>query len=544
MKSTNTASTKTAFTRTAFTRTAGAGAVALALALTGCSAGSGDTDEASDATIVVAIAEPDHLTPGNHYASYEVLLSVFSPLMSIDDDGNLEPLQAESVESEDAITWTVNLRDGWTFHNGEPVTSQSYVDAWNYLAYEPNAWVNAGQLRNVVGYSELSPGDGSEPGATELSGLTVVDENTFTIELRSPDRQFPAQLTAGQTGLYPMPEAAFDDLEAYDRFRNGPFALTAAWESNQDIVVEAYDEYQGPEPTLGGVTFRPYLDTAIAYTDALAGEVDITAVPANKVAVAETDFGDNFIALDAPGVDFLAFPGDDDRFEDVRVRQAISMSIDREAVNNAIYGGTQIPSTSLTSPSMPGDPAGVCGIYCEFDPEAAKDLLEEAGGFEGTMEIAFVGGWGQEDLFEAYANQIRQNLGIEDVVASPSTDFAEFTARVEAGDIKGMGRGRWGALYPSQQDTLHAVYTANGDGNYATGGYSNPEVDALLAEADAAETLEESYVGYEKAQERIIEDFPVIPTFGNRYMYVTSDRIADLHTVAGGVLMSQVELAE
>ncbi|AWB87695.1 peptide ABC transporter substrate-binding protein [Mycetocola zhujimingii] len=529
-----------------FSKKAGVGAAALVLAVTGCSTAATDAGTDGDDTIVVAIAEPDHLTPGNHYSSYEVLVTVFSPLMSIEDDGTLEPLQAESVESDDAVTWTVTLRDGWTFHNGEPVTAQSYVDAWNYAAYEPNAWVNAGQLRNIVGYPELSPGDGSEPTATELSGLNVVDETTFTIELKTADRQFPSQLTAGQTGLYPMPEEAFEDLEAYDRhpIGNGPFQLTGAWESNKDIVVEAFEEYEGPEPTIDGVTFRPYLDTAVAYTDALAGEVDIAAVPANKVAVAESDFGDRFHALDAPGVDFLAFPGTDARFDDVRVRQAISMAIDRDAVNEAIYGGTQIPSTSLTSPTMPGDPEGICGEFCEFDPDAAKALLAEAGGFEGTMEIAFVGGWGQEDLFEAYANQIRQNLGIEDVVAAPSTDFAEFTARVESGDIKGMARGRWGALYPSQQDTLHAVYTAAGDGNFATGGYSNPEVDALLAEADSAETLEESYAGYEEAQARILEDFPVIPTFGNRYMYATSEKIADLHSVAGSVLMSRVELAE
>lgn len=526
-----------------FQRTTGVGAVALALVLTGCTAAPA-ASEARDDSIVVAIAEPDHLTPGNHYSSYEVVMAIFSPLMSLEEDGSLEPLQAESVESEDAITWTVKLNDGWTFHNGEPVTSESYVDAWNYLAYEPNAWVNAGQLRNVVGFSDLSPGDGSEPAATELSGLTVVDDLTFTIELKAADRQFPAQLTAGQTGLYPMPEAAFDDLEAYDRFPigNGPFALTEAWESNKDIVVEAYDDYKGAEPTLDAVTFRPYLDTAIAYTDALAGEVDLTAVPANKVAVATGDFGDRFHALDAPGVDFLAFPGDDARFNDIRVRQAISMSIDRDAVNDAIYGGTQIPSTSLTSPSMPGNPEGICGKFCEFDPDAAKALLAEAGGFEGTMEIAFVGGWGQEDLFEAYANQIRQNLGVDDVIAAPSTDFAEFTARVESGEIAGLARGRWGALYPSQQDTLHALYTGTGDGNFATG-YSNAEVDELLVEADAADTLDESFAGYEKVQARILQDFPVVPTFGNRYLFATSEKIADLHTVAGSVLMSRIELA-
>ncbi|MCW4384694.1 ABC transporter substrate-binding protein [Salinibacterium sp. SYSU T00001] len=519
-------------------------AAATMLVLAGCTATS---DPATDDDVIlrVAIAEPDRLVPANHFSSYEVLTAIFTSLTGLDEDGQLEYLQAESVESDDAVTWTITLRDGWTFHNGDPVTAQSYVDAWNYAAYAPNAQVNGGQLKNVVGYSELSPVDGSEPTATELSGLSVVDDLTFTVELQSPDRQYPFQLTQGQTGLYPLPAEALEDLDAYNShpIGNGPFMLADDWTPSQEIETVVYEDYAGEEPTIGGVTFVPYLDTTIAYTDALAGEVDIVAISGDQVTRAEEDFGDNFYALDAPGVDLLGFPSDDPRFSDKRVRQAISMAIDREAINDAIYGGRQIPATSLTSPSMPGDPAGVCGEYCEFNPEAAQELLAEAGGFEGPMELLFIGGWGQEDLFAAYANQIRQNLGIEDVVATPAPDFAAFTERVANGDVSGPFRARWGALYPSQQDTLHSLYTAEGDGNFGTGGYSNPEVDALLAEADAAETLEESYEGYRAVQERILEDFPVVPTFGNRYLYVTSERVTDLYSISGSPLLSRVEVS-
>ncbi|MDR1427160.1 MAG: ABC transporter substrate-binding protein, partial [Bifidobacteriaceae bacterium] len=495
--------------------------IAVTAALAGCGQGDDSTTAGEEPTksISVAIQEPDHLTPGNHYSSYEVVIALFSPLTTLTDDEQLEMLQAESVESEDAVTWTITLRDGWTFHNGEPVTAQSYVNAWNHLAYGPNAWVNAGQLRNVVGYGDVHPEEG-EPTATELAGLTVTGDLTFTVELVGPDRQFPFQLSDGQTGLYPMPEAAFEDLDAYDTMPigNGPFQIVEPWEADQDIVVTRYDDYAGTAPTLDEITFRTYIDTDTAYTDALAGEVDIAAVAGAKVAIAAQDFGERLHSLDAPGVDFLGFNPNDERFADVRVRQAFSMAIDRAAINEAIYSGAQIPSTSLTSVTMPGSPEGVCGEYCEFDPAAAKALLDEAGGVEGTVEILFPGGWGLEDIFEAYANQLRQNLEI-DVTAIPTTDWAEFTEKVESGDY-GVNRGRWGALYPSQQDTLHSLYTAAGDGNFAAGGYSNPEVDALLQAADAAPSLEESYDGYRAVQERILEDFPVIPTFGNRYLYV------------------------
>jgi ABC-type transport system substrate-binding protein len=520
----------------------------LTLGLTGCGGDTPSEDPtatgggvpAPDSSIVVATGKVDHLTPGNHYSAYEVVLSLFSPLTTLTEDEQLEYLQAESIESPDGITWTIKLRDGWTFHNGEPVTADSYIDSWNYLAYGPNAWVNSGQLRGIVGFDEMQ---GEDPAAETLSGLTKVDDLTFTVELKVADRQFPFQLSDGQTGLYPLPKAAFDDLEAYDKFPvgNGPFKMTEVWATDtQDIVVEAYDAYTGPKPSLTAITFRPYIDTNTAYTDALAGTVDIAAVAGGKTAIAKQEFGDRLFALDAPGVDLLGFNPTDPRFADVRIRQAFSMAIDREVINQAIFSGSQIPAASLTASTMPGSPEGVCGDYCEFDPAAAKALLAEAGGVEGQVTVLFVGGWGQEDLFEAYANQLRQNLEL-DVVATPATDYAEFQQLMIDGEYS-LNRARWGALYPSQQDTLHSLYTAAGDGNFATGGYHSDDVDALLAVADAAPTLEESFVGYRAVQERILEDFPVIPTFGNRYLWATSERIGKLPSAAGSVYFARVEL--
>ncbi|WP_223624294.1 ABC transporter substrate-binding protein [Microbacterium sp. EST19A] len=520
-----------------------AASAVLALSLAGCSASSPDTDDAGDADpIRFAVEKPDSLVPANQFTSYNIVIALFSPLTAIDDAGEITNVAAESVESDDAKLWTITLRDGWTFHDGTPVTAQDYVDTWNHAAYGPNAWVNGAQLAGVVGYADMNPAEGAEPTATELAGLTVVDDLTFTVELNAPDRQFPLQLTAGQTGLYPLPSEALDDIDAWEKapVGNGPFALVDGWSDTDPIETVAYEDYAGTEPNVGAVTFVPYLDTTTAYTDALADQVDIVAIAGSQVAQARTDFGDHVYELDAPGVDFLGFDLTDPRFADPRIRQAISMAIDREAINDAIFGGSQVPATSLTAPSMPGDPEGVCGEYCEFDPEAAKALLEEAGGFEGELAVHYIANWGQEDLFEAIANQLRQNLGIESVVATPSVDFAAFVDTVGAHEVNGPFRARWGALYPSQQNTLTAVYTATGEGNFGAGGYSNPEVDALITEANAAATFDESSEGYVKVQERILEDFPTVPLFGNRYLYVTSDRISDLSTVSGSVDLTKV----
>lgn len=521
----------------------GAASVAV-LALSACTPGAADEAASGDDTIVFATGEPDHLTPGRQTVAFDQVISLFAPLVSLDEENELTYVQAESVESTDATNWTITIRDGWTFHNGEPVTAQSYVDAWNHTAYGPNAWENSGQLASIVGYDELNPAEG-EPTADAMSGLKVVDEHTFTVQLVAKDSQFPLQLSAGQTAFYPMPEEAYEDLDAYDRqpIGNGPFEMTEAWEDNSEFTVTAYEDYVGEAPSIDGVTFRSYTDMNTAYTDVLAGNADVVFVPTSKLTSAEADFGDRLYAFDAPGVDFIGFPLWDPRYQSTQLRQAISMAIDRDAVNEAIYGGIYEPATALTAPSMAGTPEGVCGEFCEFDPEAAKDLLAEAGGFEGPMEIVFPGGLGLDGLFEAYANQIRQNLGIADVVAKPTTDWAEYYDSIIGRTVTGPHFGHWGALYASQQNTLRSLFTEAG-GCYDCTAYSSPEVDDLLAQADAAPTLEDAYELYAAAQEVVLADFPTVPTFSNKYPYAVSARIAELPAISGSVQLDRIVLAE
>lgn len=521
-----------------------AAAAVLVLGLSACSAGDTGTDSsASGGSLIYAVGEPDHLTPGRQTVAFTQVLSLFTSLVTLDESNTVTYGQAESVTSDDATNWTITLKPDWTFQNGEPVTAQSYVDAWNYTAYGPNAWENSGQLASIVGYADLNPAEG-EPTTDTMSGLVVVDDLTFTVELDHADSQFPLQLSQAQTGFYPMPEAAYDDIDAYDRLPigNGPFQAVAAWEDSEEFTVEAYDDYAGDAPLVDEVVYKPYVDMNTAYTDVLAGNADVLFLPASKMTTAEADFGDRLYAFDAPGIDYLGFPLWDDRYSDKRIRQAISMSIDRDAVNTAIYGGLYEPATALTPPAMAGTPEGICGEFCEYDPEAAKALLADAGGFDGTMEIVFPGGNGLDSLFEAYANQIRQNLGIEDVVAVPSTDWAEYYQTLVDSSVAGPHFGHWGALYQSQQNTLRSLFTTAGGCTLCTGGYANDDVDALLDAADAALTQEDAEAGYVAVQERVLEDFPIVPTFFDKYAYVTSEKVATLPQLSGSPVVEKITL--
>ena len=523
---------------------------ATALVLTGCSAGGATTaggsvkDAAtkSSGTLVYATGEPDHLTPGRQTVAFTQVMSLFEPLTYVDDKNKITYDQAKSVTSDDATNWTITIRKGWKFQDGTPVTAQTYVDAWNYTAYAPNAFENSGELAEIAGYSDLNPTSGT-PATKTMSGLKVVNATTFTVKLDHADSQFPLQLSQAQTGFYPMPESAYADMAAYDKkpVGDGPYKMSQAWVANKEFTVKKWAGYAGKAPKIANVTFRSYASQDTAYTDVLAGNADVLYLPTDKMTSAKSDFGDRLKSFDAPGIDYIAFPLGNPKYQNKKLRQAISMSIDRSAVNKAIYGGLYTNATALTPPAMSGTPLGICGKYCTFNPKAAKKLLAQAGGFTGEMDIVYPGGDGLDSLFQAYANQIRQNLGITDVVAKPSTDWASYYSTLVDGSVAGPHFGHWGALYQSQQNTLRSLFTKAG-GCYLCTSFSDPAVDTLLTKADEASTQTAANAAYKEVQAKVLDEFPIVPTFFDKYSYVTSDRVKTLPASAGSPVVQDITL--
>ncbi|MGW3646243.1 peptide ABC transporter substrate-binding protein [Streptomyces sp. NPDC000878] len=523
-----------------FTATASL-SLTLALALAGCSGGTqSGSGSAKAGGFSVAVGEPDHLTPGRSTVGWDELRVLFAPLVTVDQQGKVSYVQAESVTSTDARHWTIKLRSGWKFHNGEAVTAQSYADAWNTTAYGPNGWAANGQLAGIDGYAALNPAKGT-PKTKTLSGVKVVDATTLKVTLSSPDSQFPLQLTPNQTGFYPMPKAAFTDPGAYDKkpIGNGPFKMTSAWTTDKGTTVSGYAAYQGTKPKASAITFKSYTDLNTAYTDVQAGNTDLAYVPVSKYGQAEADFGDRLYTYEAPSLEFMGLPLYDKRFEDVRLRRALSMAIDRSAVNKAIYGGLYTPATSLTPPSEVGAETEVCDA-CAYDPAAAKKLLAEAGGWSGELTITYPGGLGLDELYKAVANQIRQNLGISDVRAEPTADWAEFSEKVIGKKITGLSHAHWGALYPSMQNTLRGIFTEAG--GCVCSNYSDGDVDQLLQQADSATGAASAQRLYNDAQKRILQDSPVIPLFYGSYIYASTDRVTGVSVGPADVDLSGISV--
>jgi len=505
-----------------------------ALVLSACGGGDDDSggggSSADGGTFSMYIGEPENpLVPGNTTESEgdQVINSLWTGLVKYSADGEVEYTGvADSIESDDNTTWTVTLKDGWTFHDGTPVDAQSFVDAWNYTANPTNAQDGGSYLSRIAGFQELQDG-----AATELSGLAVVDDTTFTVELSTPFALFPA--IVGYNSFYPLPDAFFDDPEGFGTkpIGNGPFQAEEEYVPGEGITLTRYDDYAGDDKAqAGGVQYVVYADVATAYTDAQDGNLDIVdVIPPDVIESAQEEFGDRFIETESSQITYLGMPAYDPRFSDPRVRQAISMGIDREAISEAIFSGTRAPADSFISPVVDGYREGSC-TYCTFDADQANELLDAAG-FDRTQPVNlwFNSGAGHDAWMEAVGNQLRQNLGV-DFQLQGSLDFAEYLPLGEEKGFTGPFRYGWSFDYPAAESYLTPLFTPQSfppiGSNYAF--YDNPAVTDLITSGDQAASQDEAIADYQQAEDLIVEDMPFAPLFFTKIQSVTSENVENV----------------
>lgn len=511
-----------AFSRRSMMLGSAAGGAA-ALTLAACSGGDDGGDGGGDGAAVILLkgSEPQnplHTTNTNEVGGGRILSNLFAGLISYDAEGASQNEVAESVETEDNQNFTVTLAEGWTFHNGDPVTAQNFVDAWNYGANGANGQYASSFFASIEGYDDISGGD-ADPSAT-LTGLEVVDDLTFTITLSSPQADFGIRL--GYTAYCPLPQAFFDDPEGFGEqpIGNGPYQLVA-WNHNQNAELEAFPDYAGPRtPANGGLDFVFYQDQETAYNDLLSGGVDvIDEIPPSALATFQDELGERAISQPSAGNWTVTIHMEDPNFSGeagTLRRQAVSRAIDRQEISEAIFAGSRLPSTDFTAPVVNGFSDSIPGNeVLQFDEAAAKELWDEAEAiqpFEGAFTLAYNADGGHQEWVDAVCNSLRNVLGIE-ASGNSFPDFKSLRDEVTGRTIEGAFRTGWQADYPSMYTFLSSLYTseaAEGRGSN-DGDYMNPEFDEALAAGLSATDEEESFELARQAQEILLQDLPAIP---------------------------------
>ena len=493
--------------------------VAGGLALAGCSGSGSGSPSASgggDSTAIIKTngSEPENPlipTNTNEVGGGKILDEIFAGLVYYDAKGAPQNDMAESITVDDAQNLTVKLKKGQKFTDGTEVKAHNFIEAWNYGAKLSNAQLNSYFFEDIEGFSYDEDSD--------LTGLKEVDDYTFTIALNKPASDFALRL--GYSAFYPLPDSAFEDMDAFGQnpIGNGPYKIASAdaWEHNVQISLVKNDDYQGGRAAHNaGLDIVFYATQDAAYADLLSGEVDvIDGVPPSALATFESELGDR--AVNQPAAVFQSFTipsrlahfsGEEGQLR----RQAISMSINREEITKVVFNGTRTPASDFTSPVIDGWSDKLEGAdVLAYNPDEAKKLWAQADAispWSGSFQIAYNSDGGHQTWVDAVANSIKNTLGI-DAAGAPYADFASLRKEVTGRTIQTAFRTGWQADYPGLYNFLGPLYATNAGSN--DGDYSNPEFDQLLSDGISATDSATANEDFQKAQSILLKDLPATP---------------------------------
>lgn len=489
---------------------------------------SADTRPHTGTVITYHGTEPENaLIPGHTTESggVKVIAALFRGLVSYDPlDAHPENAVAESIETTDSRVFTIRLKPGWTFHDGTPVTAHSFVDAWNYTAHGPHKMQASTFLAHIEGFEEVSAPDSR---VLSMSGLVVDDEHTFTVTLSSSFAEFP--VTLGCSAFFPLPQAFFDDRASFEKhpIGNGAFRFISRV-PEESILLHRYSDYAGADmPHIDGLEFRIYASLDEAYHDVVADRLDyldVTPYWALESGRYLDDLPNRTHDRTYLGIQTISFPLYDSRYSDPRVRQAISMSIDRAHLVDKIFQGHQVPADGLVPPAVSGRIDGQGGELCSYSPARAKELFH-ASGFEGDIELTSNIDSPNQPWMEEVCSSVSAALGVRCRFV-PIPTMGEFRRKLNAQQVTAIFRSGWIADYPSIENFLSPMFRTGATDN--VGRYSNPAVDDLLAAADSAPTQEQAWQMYQQAERAILRDMPTIPIWHQSTLSAWSSRLRNV----------------
>ncbi|WP_327137479.1 ABC transporter substrate-binding protein [Streptomyces sp. NBC_01340] len=516
-----------------------AGAAAMALVVTACGGGAGSGGSGDAGVLSSSWGDPQNpLEPSNtnEVQGGKVLDMIFRGLKRYDArTGAAQNMLAQKIDTSDSQNFTITVKDGWTFSNGEPVTAQSFVDAWNYGAGLKNNQKNAYFFGYIEGYDKVHPETGTQSADT-LSGLKVTGAHTFTVKLNQKFSTFPD--TLGYVAFAPLPKAFFSDHAAWLKkpIGNGPYAVDSYTKGSM-MSLRKWDAYPGTDKARnGGVDLKVFTDNNTAYTDLMAGNLDLVDdVPAAQLKNVRSDLGDRYINTPAGIIQTIAFPFYDkawDKSGMENVRKGLSMAIDRDQITSTIFRKTRTPASDWTSPVLGkagGFQDGLCGASCRYDPAQAKKLIQDGGGLPGgQIKISYNADSGShKEWIDAVCNSINNAMGNDKAcVGNPVGTFADFRNQIGRHKMPGPFRAGWQMDYPLIQNFLQPLYYTNASSN--DGKWSNKEFDKLVDQANAETDKAKAIQLFQQAEGVVRDNMATIPLWYQNGSAGYSDRISNV----------------
>ncbi len=493
------------------------------MSLTGCG-------EEEDALHVAWNADMQTMDVDKTSVDYSVPENIFDRLFEIrlNEDGSTElvnSLVTEYTVSEDGLTYFFTLRDDVLFSDGTPLTASDVAFSFNRMLTLPDS-VADDWADSILGADEVLEGE-----ADELKGIEVVDDTHINFTLMEPFSGFLNELAADSCSILSEKNVT----EAGEEFGivpektigSGPYMVTS-WVSNSSVTLELNPYYWGETPSAKTVKIRIIPDPATLSMLYQNGEIDVLDLEFLDSAIVDTvyktSYEDKIVSANCLAVTYFIMNEDIPPLQDVRVRKAVQMAIDRQTILDGIYGGEGTLVDGIL-------PKGVIG-YSEdnqgkisYDPEGAKALLEEAGYADGfQMEISVDSASSQS--IQNVVQVIAQNLADVGITATIKTyDEASWLELRKSGKMNSFV-GTWTADYNDPDNFVYTFFGHETNTRLRSLNYTNTEVMQRVAAARNIQDTDERLEEYAELERIIVqEDAAWLPLFSRTHLFAISDNV-------------------
>ena len=500
------------------------------------------TSEATEATgtatgfTVQLGANPETLDPALNSAidGANTLITVFEPLLLIDENNEVIPGQAESYTvSEDGLTWTFTMRDGLKWSDGSDLTAKDFEYSFKRLAAPDTAAPYAETVVGMIdGYADATgnpDADGNMTTEPDFDALNVVaseDGKTLTVTLSYPCAYFDK--LAAFAAMSPVQQATVEAngdawcTEPDTYICNGPYYISD-WVPSERIVLTKNPNYVGgwdsSKIVSDTITLLLLEDSSASYAAYNSGEAQlIKDVPTDEIpSLTKAEDGGDFYVDTILGTYYISLNDQREPFNDVNVRKALSLAIDRDYVANTIMQGTYTPAYNLVGPGIVDETGmfydnangGKTYISDDYEAnlEAAKQALADAGypNGEGFPTIEYsTNDAGYHTPVAEYLQQAWGELGI--TVNINKVEWSSFTPMRRAGDYDAARNG-WVMDYNDPSNMIELFTTGNGNND---GKYSNADFDAAI-EASKVADKSTHFAKLHEAEDILMNDYGCIP---------------------------------
>ena len=476
-------------------------------------------------------ADPETLDQHKTSTVYEahILRDLYEGLVAYSADGKIIPGSAtEWTVSDDGKVYTFKMRPDAKWSNGDPVVAGDFAFSLKRIMNPETGAKYASVLYPILNAEAVNKG---EKPIDEL-GVKAIDDATLEITLNAPTPFF-IDLLAHQTGLPVHPASVekygSDFVKAENIVTNGAFTLAEFVPNDHIKAVKNPNYYDADKVALDEVDYYPTEDRGAALRRFQAGELDTNNdAPTEQVDFMKKELGDQFRVAPYLGTYYYAVNMKDENLAKREVRQALSMTIDREFLADEIWGSTMVPGYSLVPPGIGnyGEPA-----YADYKDmsmidreEKAIELMKEAGfGPDHPLKLTINYNTSENHKNTAVAlADMWKPLGVEIELINTDTK-THYAMLRDKGDFD-LARAGWIGDYSDPQNFLFLVESDNDGFNYAN--YANPEYDKLMDEASATVDLEKRAAILKSAEKIFMEDLPFIPMMYYGSMNLVSDKVS------------------